>query len=218
MADATLPASIQVQRTMAGNTQYVGLWEDLYSAGLVPADWERPPALRAAGSRWETPDGRHCRLGRRVCNDPARTVVYCVTVHQTRDERRAQQEEQQRQEAAATEAKTARLKASGLIVCDYPPRFSCYIGTRAQIRGADVLPQGTAFPVAEDPEKSAKPWARWTVRGHTYVLCGRFRSQADKDANRWDGDHWELRVFDNRHELSDNLVEIRRAELRAAGQ
>jgi hypothetical protein len=91
----------------------------------------------------------------------------------------------------------------------YPPRFFSYYGTSRQLVEAGVLSDSFRFPDARERDGWAHmEWESGPIR---QVLVKRHTSSAEKRAGRY-SDYWWLRVFDTRHELSDNLVEIWRNE------
>lgn len=200
----------------SGNLQFEGEWPALLESGLVPNEWQIPPPPITSGVRWVNADGRHCKLGRFLTKDHPPRYLYRVSVFGTYAERAERVKQKEEAERKLIEARLHGAVADGLSVKHYPPRFSRYVGSRKQLLVAGVLPAGTEFPAPRTEQGAVTPWERWSVGKTSYWLKGRYRSGSDRDAKRWDGDHWELTVFDDRHTLSDNIVEIWNQELQAA--
>lgn len=98
-----------------------------------------------------------------------------------------------------------RVMPGGLIVEEYPPRCSFYIGTRKQLVDAELVGLAEFPPITLNSQGDDAGFRRWTSGDIERSLNAKCSTGRSHNERRRYGDLWELRVFDNRFSFSDHL-------------
>lgn len=205
---------------------YTGRAEALIQAGIVEQH-ELPgqPGL-GAGSVCYRPLGVDRIAGRgwfitpgfmTIRRLPSNAFKVTIRVSGAETGRREAQQRARRDQAGSEQA--ALAQTVGLEVQHYSPRLSKFAGSAGQLLKARVLPHGFVLPPASPADDGGGFASHCWRDGHLrFWLSKKAVSAAAMRCNDYRSDYWELAVIDERYPHSDNLVELRRAELARASK